>query len=97
LIDACPDEVYTAGQIAGELDITRRTLERKFQRHLGVSPYQYLLTRRLHLARRILKTGQTSVLTACTRTGFANTSRFAMLYSRQFGELPSQTKGLASY
>ncbi len=92
LVDSDPNKVFTAGRVADELQVTRRTLERSVRRQLGMSPYQYLLTRRLHLARRLLKDGQDSVLSACVNTGFEHSGRFAMTYVRQFGELPSQTQ-----
>lgn len=85
------EEGLTAAGIASELGVSRRGLELGFQNVLGISPYQFLLVQRLHKARRILKDDLCTILEACVRSGFTNTGRFARMYSRHFGELPSQT------
>ena len=83
----------TAADISQELGVTRRTLERAFQTQLGVTPYQFLLTERLHAARSLLRAGDQSVHDCCKQSGFEDASRFSSMYARHFGELPSQTKG----
>ena len=59
---------------------------------LGMSPYQYILTQKLHAVRRQLKLFELSVTEACILYGFNTPSRFARQYSRLFGELPSATR-----
>ena len=92
LIASRMDGTLTVGEIAEELNVTRRALERAFRFFIGVSPYQYLLLRRLHSARRMLTIGQQAVLTTCLQCGFEHPSRFSQMYARQFGELPSHTR-----
>ena len=82
----------TVKDLLDALGTTRRSLERAFQQHLGVTPYQYILADRLHRARQMLKQNERSVLDVCLRCGFGHASRFAEKYTRQFGELPSETK-----
>lgn len=86
------NELLTAARIAKELGVSRRVLERGFQRSLGVTPYQFVLLRKLHSARRILRGGGYSVLEASCHAGFENPGRFAAMYARHFDELPSITK-----
>ena len=90
IVDRLEDQL-TAGEIAVDLGVSRRSLELGFQRVLGMSPYQFLLVQRLHTARRNLKQDACTILEACCRSGFTNTGRFARMYSRHFGELPSST------
>ncbi len=86
------ESTLTADDIAHELGVSRRVLNYAFQSNLGISPYQYFLTEKLHAARRLLKTTDASVLEAMTLFGFSTPSRFARHYQRLFGELPSETK-----
>lgn len=84
-------EPTTAHEVARSLHVSRRVLERGFRDVLGVSPYQFILVQKLHAARRLLKLGKLSVLDACMLHGFDNPGRFAGMYARHFGELPSAT------
>lgn len=93
IVDRLEDQL-TAGEIAIDLGVSRRSLELGFQRALGMSPYQFLLVQRLHTARQHLKQDACTILEACCRSGFTNTGRFARMYSRHFGELPSSTRRL---
>jgi AraC-like DNA-binding protein len=77
--------------IARALGVSYRILHYAFRDTVGVSPYRYFLTERLHAARRYLKSGRGSVTEACTAHGFTVPSRFSRQYSRLFGELPSET------
>ena len=81
----------TVDEIAATLGVSRRVLRYAFQDAMGVSPYRYFLTERLHATRRMLKTGNVSVTEACIGHGFSTPSRFASQYRRLFGELPSET------
>ena len=64
------------------------------QKHLGVSPTQYLLLRRMHLARRALRQSDpdaTRVTDVATNLGFWELGRFSVNYRQIFGESPSTT------
>lgn len=82
----------TADEIAQSLGVSYRVLNYAFQDALGVSPYRYLLTEKLHAVRRDLKDSDASIAGVCLSYGFSTPSRFARQYRRLFGELPSQTR-----
>ena len=82
----------TADQIAQTLNVSYRVLNYAFHDSLGVSPYQYFMTQRLHEVRRQLKNSDATVTEACMNCGFSTPSRLARQYRRLFGELPSETK-----
>ena len=83
----------TIGDVAHDLGVSRRVLERAFSKHLAMTPYQYLIMERLHQARSILKNRQHTALETLLACGFQDASRFAGMYARHFGELPSETLG----
>jgi AraC family ethanolamine operon transcriptional activator len=82
----------SADDMARALGVSYRVLNYAFRDCLGMSPYQYILTERLHAVRRQLKSRSVSVTEASVRHGFYTPSRFARQYSRLFGELPSETR-----
>ena len=82
----------TADEIAQRLGVSYRVLNYAFKNILGVSPYQFFLTKKLHAVRRLLKLSDLSVIEACMSYGFCTPSRFTRQYKRLFGELPSETK-----
>ena len=71
------------------------TLYRAFSEEFGVGPKRYLHARRLAGVRRDLKSPHTakSISEIAARWGFWHMGKFAADYRRQFGELPSDTRG----
>ena len=82
----------SADEIADSLGVSYRVLNYAFQDTLGVSPYRYLMTEKLHAVRRKLKTSDAPIADICLSYGFVTPSRFARQYQRLFGELPSETR-----
>lgn len=78
--------------LAKDLGVSYRVLNYAFKDSFGVSPYQFLLTQKLHAVRKYLKSSDVSVTEACMTFGFNTPSRFARQYARLFGELPSETR-----
>jgi len=77
-----------------ELGLSRRTLDRVFQEHLGVGPKTYLRLVRLSAVRaRLMETdpAETSVTNVALDHGFFELGRFSVQYRRMFGETPAQT------
>ena len=71
-----------------------RSIQSAFLRHAGTTPLRYFRAVKLTEARRALlscRKGQKTVGDIAAECGFWSHSRFAQLYRRQFGELPSQT------
>jgi AraC-like DNA-binding protein len=79
------------------LDVSSRTLQVAFANGLGVSPMRFLKTRRLHVARKLLKETSredVSVSLAAHEAGFLDMSHFSRDYKALFGQLPSETPRL---
>jgi methylphosphotriester-DNA--protein-cysteine methyltransferase len=91
LMDRSDQEPPALTDLADRLGTTARAIQYALKSGLGVSPYQYLLARRLQGARHDLLQHPTTVTMAAFDHGFENLGRFANQYARLFGERPSET------
>jgi AraC-like DNA-binding protein len=86
-------------EISLAIGVSGRTLRLACQEQFGVSPTQYLLLRRMRLARRALRQADpelTRVTDVATDLGFWELGRFIVKYREIFGESPSTTLRAAS-
>lgn len=93
-IEASPNRAFYMPEICDAIGVPERTLRLCCQEHLGMSPKQYLLRRRLHLAHRALHVAEASTTTVteiAMNFGFWHFGRFAGAYRLCFGEPPSAT------
>jgi AraC family transcriptional regulator, ethanolamine operon transcriptional activator len=93
-IEAHLSEPIRIGEVCRCAATSISKLERTFQCELQMSPSQYILTRRLIAANRVLKQNSpdnTYVTQVAMEYGFNHLGRFAGTYSEHFGELPSKT------
>jgi AraC-like DNA-binding protein len=94
VVEENPDQAVFIPELCRVIAVSERTLRTCCQEHLGVSPKQYLLLRRMHLMRRDLRESSptaTTVTEIATRYGFWQFGRLAGEYRSLFGELPSAT------
>lgn len=94
-IDEEADLMLTVVELARRLEVSTRALRYAFGHALGISPYQYLLRRRLAIARQALldpSRAEQSVLAVLLDLGITHQGEFAGQYRRSFGESPSQTR-----
>jgi AraC family transcriptional regulator, ethanolamine operon transcriptional activator len=87
--------VYTV-ELSAALGVSARRLHDAFRAALGMSPHAYLKSRRLLLARRMLRgrgqgDGPELVKSVALDHGFWHLGHFARDYRALFGELPSET------
>ena len=80
-------------EICVAIGVPDRTLRLCCQEQLGMSPKQYLMRRRMDLARRALLAAvtETTVTEIATLFGFWHFGRFSAGYHTIFGEFPSAT------
>lgn len=89
-----PAEPYDAGRLAAVSQVSLRTLQEAFHKHVGMSPMAYVTEVRLQRVRMQLRTsppGTATVTDVAYQWGFAHLGRFATRYRTRFGETPSQT------
>jgi AraC-like DNA-binding protein len=90
-IKANPEEPLYMEELCAALGVSYPTLRACCQEHLGMSPKQYLLLRRMNLARQALRRAhpqQTTVTEIAGSYGFWELGRFSVVYRSQFGESP---------
>ncbi|MFJ3670793.1 AraC family transcriptional regulator [Streptomyces sp. NPDC090106] len=89
-----PAEPYDATRLASIAQVSVRTLQEAFRKHVGMSPMAYVNDVRLSRVRVQLRAsapGTTTVSDVAYQWGFAHLGRFARRYRARFGETPSQT------
>jgi AraC-like DNA-binding protein len=91
-LEANVDQPVYILELCQSIGVAERTLRMHCHDHLGMSPKQYLLLRRMNLARRALCAAHPSTTTVteiATRFGFWELGRFAVAYRAWCGESPS--------
>jgi AraC-like DNA-binding protein len=94
ILKADPSTALPMQEISDLVGVSSRTLRMVCQEQFGVSPTQYMLLRRLNLARVALRQSAPDtarVTDIATAFGFWELGRFAVKYRQIFGETPSAT------
>ncbi|MFD8571533.1 AraC family transcriptional regulator [Streptomyces sp. NPDC059639] len=94
LVRERPAEPYDAARLAAVAQVSLRTLQEAFRKHVGMSPMAYVTEVRLQRVRMQLRTsppGAVTVTEVAYQWGFAHLGRFALRYRARFGESPCQT------
>lgn len=94
LIEASPDTIFTASDLAAGVFVSARTLQDGFRRHVGMAPMSYLRQVRLarvHADLLAARRDTESVTQIACRWGFSHLGRFAGDYQKKYGVLPSET------
>jgi AraC-like DNA-binding protein len=94
LFEANPDRTLYLTELCAAVRASDRTLRACCQEYLGMSPTRYLWLRRMHLARRALRTADPAMATVtgiATNHGFWELGRFSVAYRALFAEPPLAT------
>lgn len=78
--------------LASRLGVSDRHVRRLFEDRLGVSPLQYLLTRRLLSAKQLLADTTLPVAEVALMSGFASVRRFNAAFAGRYGMNPTQMR-----
>jgi AraC-like DNA-binding protein len=89
-IDEHFDSPIDLDAIAGEACISRYHFHRLFRRIYKRTPHQYLTSKRIDHARRILAAADCSVGEVCMRVGFESIGSFSMLFKKEMGVAPGE-------
>jgi transcriptional regulator GlxA family with amidase domain len=89
LMESAVDEPVDMGEIARELGMSVRQIERLFRKHLCTSPKAFYLKLRLTRARALLRQTVSPIQAVAVECGFRSTSHLCHAYRRVFGLAPS--------
>ena len=87
--DAWSDDGPGAARIAARLGVSDRHLRRIFESQFGVSPLQYLQTRRLLAAKQLIADTRLPMTQVALSSGFASVRRFNAAFVAHYGLNPS--------
>jgi AraC-like DNA-binding protein len=82
--------------LARQVGMSASSFHKNFKTITSTTPLQYQKELRLLEARRLLKTGSTSVTAAAFEVGYESSSQFSREYARKFGVPPSQDLATAT-
>ncbi|MCV6612236.1 MAG: helix-turn-helix domain-containing protein, partial [Amphritea sp.] len=92
LMEANIEEVIEMDELASYVGLSRRQLERLFQKYLECSPSKYYLRLRLLRARQLLKQSTMPIIDIAAACGFVSTPHFSKCYREQMGIPPSEER-----
>ena len=94
LMERTLEQPLTCSEIARQVGLSSRQLERLFLKYLKLSPAQHYLDLRLEQARHLLRQTSLPVLSVALSFGFVSASHFSDRYSSHFGYTPSAERSL---
>ena len=87
------EEPISPSELAREVGMSTRQLERLFRRYLDRSPKRYYMELRLQRARNLLLQTDMSVINVALACGFTSPSHFSKCYRAQYGRTPYRERG----
>lgn len=82
-------EDLSLDRLSRALYVSKSHLNRSFKEFTGLTLYQYIIKKRLVVARNMLLEGR-PVMDACMRCGFNDYSNFLKAFKREFGKSPRE-------
>jgi transcriptional regulator GlxA family with amidase domain len=92
-MEAAIEEPASPAELAAEVGMSTRQLERLFRRYLNRSPKRYYMELRLARARNLLMQTDLSVINVALACGFSSPSHFSKCYRAQYGTTPYRERG----
>lgn len=85
-------EPFTVAEIAREIGVSTRVLQRRFKQQTGLAVFEYRRKRCLDVARQLLDEGKLSIGEVAHQVGFGHVSNFTTAFRRQFGLTPAEQR-----
>ncbi len=89
LIQNAGENELSVDVLASSLGVTDRHLRRLFAEHLGASPLEIMVTRRLHFAKQALQETRLSVAEIAFSSGFGSLRRFNEAFKQSYRTSPT--------
>lgn len=95
LIDQGFLDSATVTELAAQLNVGPRQLNRLFHGHLGASPVTLAQTRRLHFAKKLLDETLLPLNEVCFAAGFGSVRRFNAVFRQTYARTPKELRSKA--
>ena len=92
LMESNIEEPMSLDELARHVGISRRQMERIFQKHLNCVPTRYYLELRLRRARELLLRTPRSIVDVAFSCGFVSAPHFSKCYRDFFGKPPREER-----
>lgn len=89
-----PAAAYSIRELAQQVSMSPRTLQRKFRETVGMPPQEWVLRERIGLAKDLLEVGTESLQSIASRVGFGSQETFRRHFRRVVGTSPSAYRRL---
>ncbi len=89
-LHARPEYPWTVTELAAKAALSRSAFFARFNRTVGLSPMEYLLTWRMALAKRLLCEHDLSMDQVAERVGYSSASTFSVAFARHAGVPPAR-------
>jgi len=89
-IDAHIGTPLRLGDMAAAMDMSESRLKHRFREEFGMSPHDYVLRRKVDLARERLQSGSTRITDVAMELGFSSSQHFARVFRQYTGMSPSE-------
>jgi len=96
LMESHIEDVLAMGDVAGQVCLSGRQLERLFRRHLRMSPLAFYREVRLERAEQLLSYSRLSVRDVAIACGFSSLALFSRAFKAKYGRAPSLIRRPAS-
>ena len=93
MMEANIEDPISPADLAEEVGMSTRQLERLFRRYLNRSPKRYYMELRLQKARNLLMQTDMSVINVALACGFASPSHFSKCYRAHYNTTPYRERG----
>ncbi|MDD7971263.1 GlxA family transcriptional regulator [Roseinatronobacter alkalisoli] len=90
------EDPISPAELAQDVDMSTRQLERLFRRYLNRSPKRYYTELRLERARNLLMQTDMSVINVALASGFTSPSHFSKCYRAHYNTTPYRERGARS-
>ncbi|WP_225769994.1 AraC family transcriptional regulator [Inquilinus sp. Marseille-Q2685] len=87
---ARPAHGWTVADLAAEAAMSRSAFFARFSRIVGLPPIEYLLTWRMALAKRLLRTREMAIEHVAAQVGYGSASTFSTAFTRHVGVPPTR-------
>lgn len=84
-----PARGWTIEELAREAGLSRSAFFNRFRNAMGVAPMEYLLTWRMAMAKRLLRTADIGIKDVAEQVGYGSASAFCVAFTRLVGLPPT--------